>query len=317
MISKILKAAALVMIFLLAPASAGFAEKPLSMVVTIPDFGWAAQKIGGEYVQVRSLLDGSEDPHFLDATPKFISWVADADIVCFGGLDLEVGWLPKVLAKSGNAKVQQGGKGYCEMGKEIEVLERPTGPVDRSLGDVHPFGNPHFWLSPKRLAQGSKRIAMVLADERPDLAETFFKNYEALQKELDQILKENKDRLDRLIPDKNKPLFVEYHGEFTYFAADYGLNEYSKIEEKPGVPPSAGRLAKVALDSRSHGIRFALAATFDPRHLLKRFEELSGVPVLIVPAAIQTKGPITTYPQLQKYLVDQIESVLKSPAAGK
>lgn len=317
MISKIVNLMTFLFIFLPASASIGLAKEPLNVVVTIPDLGWAAEKIGGEHVKVRSLLDGTEDPHFLDAVPKFISWVADADVVCFAGLDLEVGWLPKVLSKSGNAKVQQGGKGYCEVGKEIEVLERPTGPVDRSLGDLHPFGNPHFWLSPKRLAQGSGKIAIVLADLRPELAETFMKNYEALQKELDAIWKENKDRLDQLIPDKNKPLFVQYHAEFTYFAADYGLNLYGNIEEKPGVPPSAGRLAKAALDAKAHGVKFAMAATFDPRHLLKRFEELSSIPVLIVPAAIQLNGPLKTYPQLQKYLIDQIESVLKSPGAGK
>lgn len=317
MIFKIGSLMTFVSIFLFASASSGLAKERLNVVVTIPDLGWAAEKIGGEHVKVRSLLDGSEDPHYLDAVPKFIRWAADADLVCFVGLDLEVGWLPKVLSKSGNAKVQPGGKGYCEVGKEIEVLERPAGPVDRSMGDLHPFGNPHFWLSPKRLAQGSGKIAAVLADLRPELAETFLKNYEALQMELDLIWKENKERLDRLIPDRDKPLFVQYHAEFTYFAADYGLNLYGSIEEKPGVPPSAGRLAKAALDAKSSGVRFALAATFDPRHLLKRFEELSGIPVLVAPAAIQTKGRITTYPQLQKHLVDQIESVLKSPTSEK
>lgn len=317
MISKMASLIASVLIFLFASASVGLAKEPLNVVVTIPDLGWAAEKIGGEHVKVRSLLDGTEDPHFLDAVPKFIRWVADADAVCFAGLDLEVGWLPKVLSKSGNRNVQPGGKGYCEVGKEIEALERPAGPVDRSMGDLHPFGNPHFWLSPKRLAQGSAKIAAVLADLRPELAETFLKNYEALQKELDTIWKENKGRLDQLIPDKSKPLFVQYHAEFTYFAVDYGLNLNGNIEEKPGVPPSAGRLAKAALDAKSRGVKFVLAATFDPRHLLKRFEELSGIPVLIVPAAIQIKGPIATYPQLQKHLVDRIESVLKSPGVGK
>jgi zinc/manganese transport system substrate-binding protein len=316
MISSRANAAILGVILLFASASSGSA-KPLTVVVTIPDFGWAAEKIGGDQVRVRYLLDGTEDPHFLDAVPKFISWVADADAVCFAGLDLEVGWLPKVLAKSGNRNVQQGGKGYCELGREIEVLERPVGPVDRSLGDLHPFGNPHFWLSPKRLAQGGARIAAVLTDLRPEAAETFSKNYAALQEELDRILQENKARLDRLIPNKDKPIFMQYHAEFSYFAADYGLKLLGNVEEKPGVPPSAGRLATAALDAKSHGVRFALAATFDPRPLLDRFAELSGIPVLIVPAAVQRNGPIKTYPEFQKYLVDRIEAVLKSPAPGK
>jgi zinc/manganese transport system substrate-binding protein len=311
MISKISIFVAYVLAVLFIPFSAVLGQEPLTVVVTVPDLGWAVQKIGGEHVRVRYLLDGTEDPHFLDAIPRFVSWVADADVVCFAGLDLEVGWLPKVLSRSGNAKVQPGGKGYCEVGRAVDILEVPTGPVDRSMGDLHPSGNPHFWLGPKRLAQGGERIAAVLADVRPELAGTFWKNYQSLREELDRVFKENKERLDRLVPDKRGPLFVEYHKEFVYFAADYGLILYGSIEEKPGVPPSAGRLARVALDAKSHGVRFVMASTFDPRNPLERFEELSGIPVLIVPAAMQMNGGITSYPELQKHLVDRIESVLK------
>jgi zinc/manganese transport system substrate-binding protein len=316
MISKVLYIAVCAAVTLVVHASPSFSEEPIRVVVTIPDLGWAVQRIGGEHVVVRRLLDGTEDPHYLDAVPKFIHWVADADVVCFVGLDLEVGWLPKVLSRSGNAKVQEGGSGYCDVGRSIEVLEKPTGPVDRSMGDIHPLGNPHYWLSPIRLAQGSETIAAVLTDLRPELAETFGNNLAALQKELNLIWKENKARLDRLVPDASRPLFVQYHREFAYFAADYGLGVYGAIEEKPGVLPSAGRLARVALEAKSAGIKFAMAATFDPSQQLKRFEGLSGIPVVVVPTAMLPDGAITTYSELQEQLVDRIESALKTRASG-
>jgi zinc/manganese transport system substrate-binding protein len=184
------------------------------------------------------------------------------------------------------------------------------------MGDIHPSGNPHYWLSPVRLAQGSKTIAAVLTDMRPELAETFGKNLESLEQELNHIWTENKARLKRLVPDAGRPLFVQYHKEFSYFAADYGLLIYDAIEEKPGVPPSAGRLAKVALGAKSAGVKFAMAATFDPSQQLKRFEGLSGIPVVVVPTAMLPDGSITTYSEFQKQLVDRIESALKTRASG-
>lgn len=286
-------------------------SKPIEVVVTIPDLGWVAQEIGKEHVHVQSLLDGTENPHYVDAVPKYIKWAADADVVCFAGLDLEVGWLPKVLERSGNGRVQPGGKGYCEVGQSIKALEKPTGPIDRSMGDLHPYGNPHFWLSPKRLAQGAEKVLSVLIDARPNQAATFTKNYADLKNRLDEILKSNKERLSEALAGVKGPHLVQYHREFVYFAHDYGLEILSAIEEKPGVPPSAGRLARVALSAKSAGVKFALAATYDPRNHLTRFEEMSSVPALVVPASMQPEKGIDSYPELQKRLMDRIVDALK------
>ena len=129
-----------------------FAES-LRVVTTTTDLAWLTKQIGGDEVEVTSLLSGEEDPHYVDAVPRFIHLVANADIVCVVGMDLEIGWMPKVLSKSANAQVQPGGKGYCETGKGVEALDVITNDVDRSMGDVHPDGNPHFQLSPLHMAQ--------------------------------------------------------------------------------------------------------------------------------------------------------------------
>ena len=116
----------------------------IKVVATLPDVAEVVRAIGGTEVDVNTLLSGSEDPHYADARPDYILKVSRADVVCAIGLDLEIGWLPKVLDKSGNAKVQSGGTGFCELGHTVKPLEVPTGVIDRSLGDVHPHGNPHF-----------------------------------------------------------------------------------------------------------------------------------------------------------------------------
>ncbi len=274
-----------------------WAGDKIRIVATIPDLGWAAKEIGGDAVEVQSFMQGNEDPHYLDAVPKFVLWSSKADMVCFAGLDLEIGWLPKVLEQSGNARVQPGGNGYCEVGKFIDVLEKIDGPVDRSMGDIHPRGNPHFWLSPKRLAQGARGIAETLAALRPDKADYFFQNLERFQTKMDALSKSNQQQL------RNAPMFIEYHKAFVYWANDMGVRSFGAIEEKPGVPPSAGHLAKIALKAKAAHVHVALAASFNPKSTLDRFSEFSGIPVEIVPACIQ-KG--SSYEAVQKRLIDAV-----------
>ena len=111
-----------------------------NVVTTTTELAWAAENIGGDRVKIESLLSGTENAHYVDAVPNFIRLIAAADIVCAVGLDLEIGWLPKALSKSGNRQVQKGGKGYCELGSEINALEKPKGSIDRSMGHIHPSG---------------------------------------------------------------------------------------------------------------------------------------------------------------------------------
>lgn len=289
---------------ILAGALAPAAEK-VSVVTSLPDLAWAAQQIGKEFVDAKALLGGSENPHFVDAVPRFISAVADAKLVCIVGLDLEVGWMPKVLTRSGNASVQPGGSGYCETGRAVSILEKPAGTVDRSMGDVHPQGNPHYWLSPHALAEGAREIRDGLVRVDPSHAAAYRKNYDSLASTLEALQKKNKDRLAKKLAGLKTPA-MEYHREFTYFFDAYGLKSFGSIEEKPGVPPSAGRIAEIAIAAKAAGVKVALAGPYAPDKTLSRFTELSGVPVKSVPTSIQPKGKIADYVELQDYLVGTV-----------
>ena len=285
----------------------------VTVVSTIPDLAWVTTEVGGDLVESKALLRGNENPHFVDAVPEFTRLTADADVVCVVGLDLELGYMPAVLTRSGNAKVQPGGSGYCEVGKSIQVLEKPTAAVDRSMGDVHPAGNPHFFLSPKALSDGAKEIAAALTRVDPAHSIDYKKGLTAFAAKMDALDKEVGHLLEPLksAQDKSgKPLLMEYHREFSYFLNEYGLTSFGSIEEKPGVPPSAGRLGEIAAAAKAADIRVALAADYYPKKTLERFSELSGIKVVIVPTMIQPSGSYKTYAELQKHIANSLVSVV-------
>ncbi len=277
---------------------------PISLVATLPEIAWMAKEIGGDLIVTHVLLSGSENPHFVDAVPEFIRLCSNADIVCAAGLDLEIGYLPAILSRSGNSKVQPGGLGYCELGSYVKVLDKPPGPVDRSMGDVHPSGNPHFYLSPDAMADGAAAIAAALKRIKPEKADLFQKGLVSLQEKLSKI----RERVELILaPLSAEPLILmEYHREFSYFFSQYKLKSLGAIEEKPGVPPSAGRLAEMALAARKAKVSLVLAADYSPAQTLKRFEELAGVPVLSLPTLAQKQGSADSYETLQIHIAEAI-----------
>jgi len=283
------------------------ARAGLKVVTTLPDLAWAAREIGGDGVSVVSLLRGTENPHFADAVPDFIAKAASADVLCAVGLELEVGWLPKVLSRSGNAKVQTGGAGFCETGPAVEVIDKPAGAIDRSMGDVHPYGNPHFWISPLALAEGARAIRDALVRVDGAHRALYEANYRKLKTKLDSIHRKN---LEKLKPYAGQPIFMEYHQEFAYFFSAYGLRSAGSLEEKPGVPPSAGRIAGAANSAKGE-VKLLLASETNPESTLKKFSEISGIPFVILPVMSHVKGEPRDYEALQNRIVEAVLGKLK------
>lgn len=304
-------------LFLATFFASSVAHSAIQAVATIPDIAWAIQEIGGDQVEVHSLLKGTENPHFADAVPEFIRLVANADMVCLVGLELEVGWLPKVLSRSGNSQVQPPGKGYCDLGKKVTPLEKPTGQIDRSMGDIHPYGNPHYWLGPLVFANAAQVIATTLKSLDPQNAANYDTRYQAFVSRLQQIQKRNQTKLSRLLTQVPGPHFVEYHREFSYLAEAYGLKSAGSIEEKPGIPPSAGQITQVALASKKANLRFAFAAEYHPRNVMEKFKEISGLPVITVPTMTHLNGPIKNYSDLQDFIMDSITKAISESLQPK
>lgn len=275
------------------------AQAKIKVVTTTADVAEVVSAIGGEAVEVQSLLRGSEDPHYAEARPDYILKVNRADVVCSQGLGLEVGWLPKVLSKSGNAKIQEGGPGYCVLGKAVQPLDVPTGVINRSMGDVHPEGNPHFNLSLLKLAESGEEVVRILAAIDPEKASAFQKNYDSFKKRLTDLHAE----LGKTVKKKR---VMEYHKEFTYFFDSYGLESAGSLEEKPGMPPSASRIALVAKQAKENKVVVLFASPSAPHKTLERFTELSGIPTVTVPSYVSSSGNAKSVEALQKLLINSV-----------
>ncbi len=217
------------------------AEAKVQVVATTSDLGVIAREIGAEDADVRILARPTEDPHFVDAKPSLVVLLARADLVLLTGMDMEIGWLPVLLTSSRNSHLQKGEPGYLDCSTLITPREVPTQKLDRSMGDIHPGGNPHYSKDPRNgiaLAQG---ITARLAELDPAHADAFKgreKKFEAdLQARIAQWEKQ-------LAPLKGKPV-VTYHKSWFYFTDWAGLEEVAFVEPKPGLPPSTGHVAKV------------------------------------------------------------------------
>src|SRR6188474_1980556 len=141
-------------------ASIAQAQGKLNVITTTEDLAAIAREVGGDRVTVESISRGYQDPHFVEAKPSFILKLQKADVLVLVGKELEIGWLPPLIQQSRNAKVQQGGPGYIDASLHAAILEIPQGQITRAMGDVHPQGNPHYWLDP----ENGKRIAKDLAE---------------------------------------------------------------------------------------------------------------------------------------------------------
>jgi zinc/manganese transport system substrate-binding protein len=290
---------------------ASLAEAKIKVVTSTTDLAWLVSQIGGNEVEVKPLLRGMENPHYVDTVPDFIRYVADAQMVCLVGLDLEIGWMPKVLSKSGNASVQPGGKGYCEVGKTIDVLDKPQGAIDRSMGDVHPSGNPHFWMSPVQMDKAGIAVLETLKNIDPAHGTLFEKNKAKLSEMIKVWVQKNQGRFKSALSKIQAPQVLEYHKEFSYFFNLYGISSWGSLEEKPGVPPSAGRIAEVSVNAKNNHLKGILAAEYNPQKTLDRFNESSGVPVLKLATSTPLENDQCDYVKFHNQMVDKVLTLLE------
>jgi len=274
----------------------------LNVVTTTTDIAWLANQIGKEEVKVRALLKGTEDPHFVEALPSFIHKAANADLFCEIGLELESAWSKKVKARSGNKDIQDAAKGSCDLSKQVEVLGKLDHGLDRSHGDVHSAGNPHYHLGPSYLLMAGKELRDKLTTLSPKKKEFFEKNYQKLAVSLDSYKKEKERALQRI-----KSLsFMEYHKEFTYFLKDYDLKNIESVEEISGVPPSASRIIKVINLIKENKVSAILATTNAPKTVLDKIASATGVKIIYSPLSIEDYTDDQSYNKLQDNIIDQL-----------
>lgn len=216
---------------LVAPATA-FAK--LKVVTTLADFASLADAVGGDRVETLSLAKGYQDPHFVEPKPTFILKLSQADLLIVAGLELEIGYLPPLLDNARNEKIRPHGRAYLDASQGCEILEKPTTQVTRAMGDVHPYGNPHYWLDPENGRVIARAIAAKLSELDTAGTATYRSNLAAFEAKLSEAEARWAIGIAKLAGTK----VVTYHNSWPNFAKYFKLDVVGFLEPKPGIPPT-------------------------------------------------------------------------------
>ena len=287
----------------LAPAPAA---AQLKVVTSTTDLHDIATAVGGPRIRATHIAEGYQDPHFVEAKPSYVLQLRDADVFAFVGLDLEVGWMSLLLEGARNSKITRGSAGYVDVSRIIPVLDVATGPVDRSQGDVHPLGNPHYWLDPSN----AKRIAIlfqqVFSGLDPAGAATYARNAAEFARRVDAASAAWAGQLASI---KGKPV-VAWHTSWRYFAQYTGMNIVGFVEPKPGVPPSAQHLAGLIQTIRRTGAKVIIMEPFYDRRVADRIAQLSGAKVLVLPPSVGGVQGIDTYVEMMRHNITALAAAI-------
>jgi zinc/manganese transport system substrate-binding protein len=283
--------------FLLLISAPAASAKKLNVVTATTDLAALAQEVGGDKINVESIARGYQDPHFVEAKPSFLLKLRQADLLITVGLQLEIGWLPPLITQSGNARVQVGANGYLDASQFAEILEIPQGTITRAMGDVHPLGNPHYWLNPDNGRRVAKGIAQKLGELDPADAAYFQQQDQDFEKRLAEA---DKKWLSEMAPYKGRKV-VTYHNSLPNFAKYFGLEVVGFVEPRPGIPPSPSHTIDVInMMKRDHVKIIMVEPYFDLKTPNAIARETGGTVVQYMPSVGGVKE-ITNYFQLFDY----------------
>jgi ABC-type Zn uptake system ZnuABC Zn-binding protein ZnuA len=246
--------ATLVMLFTIGGGSLLAAPAKLKVVTTTSDLASLTREVGGDRVDVTAIAKGFQDPHFVEPKPSFLLLLRNADLIEVIGLELEIGWLPPLLDQSRNQNIRPGAAGYLDVSQGVEILDRPSGTVNRSMGDVHPLGNPHYWLSPANAVRIAIQIEKRLEQLRPADAAYFQQRLNNFKLRINDA---NKRWTAALAPYRGAKV-VTYHNSWPNFMRAFGLNVVGYVEPKPGVPPSPSHTFDLQQMMKAQGVKAIL-----------------------------------------------------------
>jgi zinc/manganese transport system substrate-binding protein len=282
------------------------ASAQIKVVATTPDLASLAREIGGKAVNVVALAKPTEDPHFVDAKPSHIVTLNRADVLIEGGAELELGWLPPLLESSRNPKIAAGAPGRVVASSGIRMLEVPTS-FDRSKGDVHSLGNPHFLVDPVDAKIVAKNIADHFSRVDAKNASVYAANLAKFNSTLDAKAAEWQKTL---APYRGAKL-VTYHKDFLYFATRFGLSIVDELEPKPGIAPSPAHLASVIGTMKSQGVKVVLVQPYQNRRTAETVARQTGAAVLDMPEQPGARSNTPTYTSMMDNLVNTLVAGLK------
>jgi zinc/manganese transport system substrate-binding protein len=303
--TRILITAAAIVLTMTAPV--GAADGKLNVVTTTEDLASIVREVGGDHVVADSISRGYQDPHFVEAKPSFILKLQKADLLVVVGRELEIGWLPALIQQSRNAKIQQGAEGYLDASLQAAILEVPQGQITRAMGDVHPQGNPHYWLDPENGKRIAKSVAAKLSQLRGNERAYFDQRLADFNARLDAALKR---WLAQMAPYKGTKV-VTYHRSFPNFAERFGLDIVGYVEPRPGIPPSPQHTLDLINEMKRQNIKLVLVEPYFDLKTPNSIGRATGAEVLVLPPSVGGTKDVADYFKLFDYDINLLVAAIK------
>ena len=281
------------------------------VVTSTEDLADLTRQVGGDRVKVETIARGYQDPHFVEAKPSFILKLAKADLLVAVGRELEIGWLPPLIQQSRNAKIQVGADGYLDASLTARILDIPTGQITRAMGDVHPLGNPHYWLDPGN----GRRMAKAIADTLARMASADTSYFESRYADFDRRLAEAEKRWDALMAPFKGLKVVTYHRSWPNFADRFGLDVIGYVEPRPGIPPSPSHTFDLIAEMKRQSVKILLVEPYFDLKTPNSIARETGARVVVMPPSVGGEKEITDYLKLFDYDLDLLVKAIKETGA--
>jgi len=283
------------------------AAAQLKVVTSTEDLASLAREVGGDKITVEAIGKGYQDPHFVEAKPSFILKLAKADVLIAVGRELEIGWLPPLITQSRNSKIQPGSAGYLDASLNVRILEIPTGQITRAMGDVHPLGNPHYWLDPDNGRIVAKEIRDKLGELRPNDRAYFAQRYA----DFDKRLADADKRWKAAMASYRGMKIVTYHRSWPNFAEHFGLDVIGYVEPKPGIPPSTQHTIELIDEVKRQQVKIILVEPYFDLKTPQSIGRATGAEVLVMPPSVGGVPEASDYFKLFDYDINLLTSTLK------
>ena len=287
------------------------AAGPLKVIATTEDLGSIAREVAGDKATVESLSRGYQDPHFVEAKPSFVLKLNKADLLIAVGRELEIGWLPPLITQARNVKIQPGANGYLDASLTARILEIPSGQITRAMGDVHPSGNPHYWLDPENGKRIAKAVADKLAALDPANAGYFTQRYDDFQKRLTEA----EARWTAMMAPFKGTKVVTYHRSWPNFTERFGLEVIGYVEPKPGVPPSPKHTIDLIQEMKRQNVKLILVEPYFDLKTPNSIARETGGKVVVLPPSVGGEKEITDYITLFDYDLKLLVDAIKATGA--
>jgi ABC-type Zn uptake system ZnuABC Zn-binding protein ZnuA len=282
--------------------------KKLNVVTSTTDMAALAQEVGGDKITVEAIAKGYQDPHFVEAKPSFLLKLKNADLLISVGLQLEIGWLPPLVTQSGNPRIQVGAPGYLDASQFAEILDLPTGQVTRAMGDVHPLGNPHYWLDPNN----GRRVARGIAQKLGEMDTADSQYFQQRFQDFDRRLTAAEKTWDaQMAPYKGRKV-VTYHTSWSNFAKHFGLQVVGYIEPRPGIPPTPAHTIEIIQLMKRDNIKVVVVEPYFDLKTPNSIGSSTGAKVIVLLPSVGGEKDVTDYFKLFDYDINLLVQAFKA-----